>query len=59
LLGNLAVTRPDQVWVMDISYIPMARGFIYLAASRGLVQPPGSGLAALHYDGGGVLHRSC
>ena len=32
LLRNLAVTRPGQVWAMDITYIPMARGFIYLAA---------------------------
>ena len=24
--------RPNQVWAMDISYIPMARGFVYLAA---------------------------
>jgi putative transposase len=32
LLGNIAVTRPNQVWAMDITYIPMARGFIYLAA---------------------------
>ena len=32
LLGKLAVTRPNQVWVMDLSYIPMARGFIYLCA---------------------------
>ena len=32
LLRNLAVARPDQVWAMDISYIPMARGFVYLAA---------------------------
>ena len=32
LLGNLTVTRPNQVWAMDITYIPMARGFIYLAA---------------------------
>ncbi len=31
LLRNLAVTRPDQVWVMDITYVPMARGFVYLA----------------------------
>jgi len=28
----LTVDRPDQVWAMDISYIPMARGFVYLAA---------------------------
>ena len=32
LLRNLPVTRPDQVWAMDITYIPMARGFVYLAA---------------------------
>ena len=25
------ITRPNQVWAMDISYIPMARGFVYLA----------------------------
>ncbi len=31
LLRNLAVTRPNQVWAMDITYIPMARGFVYLA----------------------------
>ena len=32
LLRNLPVVRPNQVWAMDITYIPMARGFIYLAA---------------------------
>jgi putative transposase len=32
LLRTLAITRPNQVWAMDITYIPMARGFIYLAA---------------------------
>jgi putative transposase len=32
LLRGLAVDRPDQVWAMDITYIPMARGFVYLAA---------------------------
>ena len=32
LLRKLAVTRPNQVWAMDITYIPMARGFVYLAA---------------------------
>jgi putative transposase len=26
----MPVTRPDQVWAMDITYIPMARGFVYL-----------------------------
>ena len=32
LLRKLAVRRPNQVWAMDITYIPMARGFVYLAA---------------------------
>jgi putative transposase len=32
LLRKLAITRPNQVWAMDITYIPMARGFVYLAA---------------------------
>jgi len=32
LLRKLLVTRPNQVWAMDITYIPMARGFVYLAA---------------------------
>ena len=32
LLRGVSVTRPNQVWAMDISYIPMARGFVYLAA---------------------------
>ncbi len=32
LLRHLKVERPNQVWAMDITYIPMARGFIYLAA---------------------------
>ena len=32
LLRGLVVDRPDQVRAMDISYIPMKRGFVYLAA---------------------------
>jgi putative transposase len=32
LLRGLPVDRPNQVWAMDITYIPMARGFVYLAA---------------------------
>jgi len=35
LLRKLPVTRPNQVWAMDISYIPMARGFVYLCAVVG------------------------
>ena len=32
LLRGLNIDRPNQVWAMDISYIPMARGFVYLTA---------------------------
>jgi putative transposase len=32
LLRDLKVERPNQVWAMDITYIPMARGFVYLCA---------------------------
>ena len=32
LLRGLDVMRPNQVWAMDITYIPMAHGFVYLAA---------------------------
>ena len=32
LLRNLVIDRPNQVWATDITYIPMARGFMYLVA---------------------------
>lgn len=32
LLRGLAITRPHPVWATDITYIPMVRGFVYLAA---------------------------
>ena len=32
LLGGMDITRPNQVWAADITYIPMARGLLYLAA---------------------------
>ena len=32
LLRGASVSRPNQVWAMDLTYIPMARGFVYLAA---------------------------
>ena len=30
LLNGLKITRPNQVWCADVTYIPMARGFLYL-----------------------------
>ena len=32
LLRGMEIGRPNQVWAMDITYIPMAKGFVYLAA---------------------------
>jgi len=32
LLRDLEITRPNQVWEVDITYIPMAKGFMYLTA---------------------------
>jgi putative transposase len=32
LLRKLAITRANQVWALDTTYVPMARGFVYLSA---------------------------
>jgi putative transposase len=32
LLRDMAITRPDQAWCADITYIPMRKGFLYLVA---------------------------
>ena len=32
LLRDLTITRANQVWAADITYLPMARGFLYLVA---------------------------
>jgi transposase InsO family protein len=32
LLRKLPITRPNQVWCSDITYIPVKRGFLYLVA---------------------------
>lgn len=32
LLRDMVIDRPNQVWAMDITYIPMAKGFVYLCA---------------------------
>lgn len=32
LLRETAVTRPNQVWAADITYVPLAKGFAYLVA---------------------------
>ena len=35
LLGKAKIARPNQVWAADITYLPMARGFLYLVAVMG------------------------
>ena len=32
LLRGVEITRPNQVWSADITYVPMPRGFMYLVA---------------------------
>ena len=32
LLGGLTIDQPNQVWASDITYVPMAHGFLYLVA---------------------------
>jgi putative transposase len=32
VLNGIEITRPNQVWAADITYIPMAKGFLYLVA---------------------------
>jgi len=32
LLRGLAINRPNQVWALDITYLPMKRGFVYFVA---------------------------
>jgi putative transposase len=32
LLRGMTIDRANQVWAMDLTYVPMARGFVYLAA---------------------------
>ena len=32
LLRDLKITRPNQVWAADITFIPTARGFLYLVS---------------------------
>lgn len=58
LLRDLAIVRPNQVWSADITYVPMAQGFMYLFAIIDSVQSLCAGLAAFqHADGRSVSRR--
>jgi putative transposase len=62
LLKGMEINRVNQVWTADITYLPMARGFLYPSATlrggsgghHGLAQPVCAGLAAVPYPGGGL-----
>ena len=43
LLRKIAVTRPNQVWALDTTYIPMACGFVYLTSVVDVGQPARAG----------------
>src|SRR5674476_594720 len=70
LLRGMAITRPNQVWAMDITYIPMERGLgdghhLYPHGARfrlprcraRLGDPPGSVVAVVDHDGSCLLRR--
>ena len=55
LLKGVEVNRVDQVWAADITYIPMAKGFLYPGGHHGLAQPARAGLEALQHHGHQLL----
>jgi len=58
LLRPMRIDRPNQVWAMDITYIPMARGLIYLAVVIRLVHPQTAVLKRIKHPGYRVLPGS-
>lgn len=57
LLRGRAITRPNQLWAMDITYIPMARSFLFLAAVMDWGEPPRLELAHVGHAHGRLLRR--
>ncbi len=56
LLRGVEITRPNKVWAMDITYIPMAHGFVYLAVVLDWATRPAF-VAAVDHDESSLLHR--
>jgi len=51
LLRGLEITRANHVWTADITYIPMAKGFLLSGSDHGLGKPNGSLLEAFQHSG--------
>ena len=56
LLRGLMIERANHVWCADITYIPVRRGFLYLAAIMDWASRC-AGLASVEHPGCGLLHR--
>ena len=54
LLRGLAIERPNQVWCADITYIPMAKGFLYLVAVMDWFSRRVLAMAGVDHHGGGL-----
>ena len=57
LLGGLSIARVNQVWCADITYIPMARGFLYLVVIMDWVSRAVLGWRLSNTLGADFLHR--
>jgi putative transposase len=58
LLRNMQITRANQVWCADISYILVKRGFLIFGSDYGLGNAQGSILAIIEHDGCELLQGS-
>lgn len=55
LLRNLPIVRPNHVWSLDITYVPMRRGFMYFLAimdiySRYIGKPPATDILGMNFS---------
>ena len=57
LVRGLTITEPNHVWASDITYIPMAHGFLNKSRHHQLGQPRGAFLAAVEHHGHALVHR--